>query len=275
MLTALKRLTLLVFFLIIACFALAEGNIVLGRTELEISGDFDQPFPPYRIQIGKTITLSVTDSSCNQPATLSYVALPTSQQITLQSQSLNVPAEGLLKFIPVIGAIPNLFKIFNVSGTSADMTPTEPGGYYLYAQCGSSGKADKIDIKFVSVYDPNPLLPPSPVSSSPPVSGGGFCNAGGGVDNGIDTAIGCVPTDLTGLIHAFLRLATGIAGGIAFILMVAGAFQMITSSGDPDTLKKGQDMFKSAVIGLLFIIFAVLLLQIIGVDILQIPGFQR
>ena len=50
---------------------------------------------------------------------------------------------------------------------------------------------------------------------------------------------------------------------------------MITSQGNPETVKKGQDQFSSAVIGLLFIIFSVLLLQFIGVDILSLPGFGK
>lgn len=93
--------------------------------------------------------------------------------------------------------------------------------------------------------------------------------------SGIDTAIGCVPTEPQPLIQAILRLSGGIAGGIAFLMMIIGAFQMITSAGNPDSLKAGQQRFTSAIEGLLFVIFAVLLLQIIGVDILNIPGFSR
>jgi len=92
---------------------------------------------------------------------------------------------------------------------------------------------------------------------------------------GITSALGCVPTDPKDLIPAILRLATGAGGGIAFLLMIMGAFQMITSAGNPDSLKTGQGRFTSAIIGLLFVIFSVLLLQIIGVDILNIPGFTR
>jgi hypothetical protein len=89
-----------------------------------------------------------------------------------------------------------------------------------------------------------------------------------GDGTGVSTAIGCVPTDPTSLIKTILKLATGVAGGIAFLLMIFGAFQMITSSGNPEALKAGQDRFSSAIIGLLFIIFSVLILKIIGVDIL-------
>lgn len=92
---------------------------------------------------------------------------------------------------------------------------------------------------------------------------------------GIATAIGCIHTNPTELVKDLLKFITGIAGGLAFLMMLLGAFQMLTSAGNPDTLNAGRERLTSAVIGLLFVIFAVLLLQIIGVDILKIPGFGR
>lgn len=87
-------------------------------------------------------------------------------------------------------------------------------------------------------------------------------------DPGIATAIGCIHTNPLSFIKDFLKFIIGISGGLAFLLMLLGAFQMITSAGNPETLQAGRDRFQSAIIGLLFVIFAVLLLQIIGVDIL-------
>lgn len=92
------------------------------------------------------------------------------------------------------------------------------------------------------------------------------CDSNGSV--GVLTAIGCIPTDPTNLVKTILRLAIGMAGGIAFLLMLIGAFQMIISTGNPEALQAGKDRFSSAILGLLFVIFAVLLLKIIGVDIL-------
>lgn len=86
------------------------------------------------------------------------------------------------------------------------------------------------------------------------------------------TAIGCVPADPVLLINGFLRVSALASGGIALLLMVFGSLQMMTAAGNPETLKKGREQFTSAVIGLLFIIFSVLLLQIIGVNILDIEG---
>jgi hypothetical protein len=98
---------------------------------------------------------------------------------------------------------------------------------------------------------------------------GKFCKSG----EELKTAIGCIPTDPQGLVMAVLKIVLGISGALALLFMIFGSFRMITSAGSPEALKAGKDQFSSAVIGLLFIIFSVLLLQILGADILNIPGF--
>lgn len=90
------------------------------------------------------------------------------------------------------------------------------------------------------------------------------------------TAIGCITTsDPQAFIAWLLGTAIGIAGGIAFLLMLWGGFQIITSTGDPEKLNKGKEILTSAIIGLVVIIFSVFLLKLIGVDILQLPGFEK
>ncbi len=92
---------------------------------------------------------------------------------------------------------------------------------------------------------------------------------------GVKTAIGCVPTQPKELVAGLIRVAAAAGGGIALLLMIFGAFKMITSAGNADSLKGGRDQFTAAIVGLLFITFSVLLLQFIGVDILNLPGFTR
>lgn len=65
----------------------------------------------------------------------------------------------------------------------------------------------------------------------------------------------------------------GLAGGIALILMVYGGIMVITSGGNPQKLQAGKELITSAVMGLILILFGTYLLKLIGVDILQIPGF--
>lgn len=90
--------------------------------------------------------------------------------------------------------------------------------------------------------------------------------------NLIDTALGCIPTDFNAFVVWFLQRAIGISGGIAFLLMILGGFKILTSAGDPKGVQAGGEMITSAITGLLFIIFSVFLLELIGVKILGIPG---
>jgi hypothetical protein len=93
--------------------------------------------------------------------------------------------------------------------------------------------------------------------------------------NGIDTAIGCIPvTDMNKFISFILRWAIGIGGGIAFLLILWSGFVIMTSQGNPERLKAGQELLTSALAGLIMLIFSVFILRIIGVDILGLPGLK-
>jgi len=100
---------------------------------------------------------------------------------------------------------------------------------------------------------------------------GKLCDA----KTGIQTAIGCIHTNPVALVKDLLIFIIAISGGLAFLMMLLGAFQMLTSAGNPDTLNAGKERLTNAVIGLLFIIFSILLLQIIGADILKLPDFAQ
>lgn len=88
---------------------------------------------------------------------------------------------------------------------------------------------------------------------------------------GIDTAIGCIPIETNVAMWTFmLRWAIGIAGGIAFLLIIYASFLIITSAGHPKKIQAGRELLTSAIAGLILLIFAVWLLRIIGADILGI-----
>lgn len=90
-------------------------------------------------------------------------------------------------------------------------------------------------------------------------------------DQGIQTAIGCIPiTSQEGLVGFFLRWAIGVGGGIAFLLILYAGFQIMTSQGDPNRLKAGQELLTAAISGLIMLIFSIFILRVIGIDILGI-----
>ncbi|MBI4067420.1 hypothetical protein HY407_03480, partial [Candidatus Gottesmanbacteria bacterium] len=94
-------------------------------------------------------------------------------------------------------------------------------------------------------------------------------------NKGIWTAIGCVPTDVQGIVSRYILNwpGFGIAGAIAFLYFLYGAFLILTSMGNPEKVNEGREIMTSSVAGLLLIIFSVLIMRIAAVDILRVPGF--
>lgn len=101
-----------------------------------------------------------------------------------------------------------------------------------------------------------------------------FCNGSQNTNNPtINTALGCIPVTAGGFMTWFLPYLFGIAGGISFLLMAYGFILMTTSNGDPKAVQGAKETITSAITGLLVSIFALFLLRLIAVGILQLPSF--
>jgi hypothetical protein len=93
--------------------------------------------------------------------------------------------------------------------------------------------------------------------------------------NGVcKTALGDLPTDLPGLLTRVFSIALSLAGVVALGLIIASGYRLMISQGNPEQVKGAREQLTAAIIGLLFIIFSLVILQIIGVNILKIPGFS-
>lgn len=90
----------------------------------------------------------------------------------------------------------------------------------------------------------------------------------------VNTAIGEINTDPPSFVRSIFSVVLGLAGGIALILIIISGYRFIASGGNPEAIQAARDQLVSAIVGLLFIIFSFVALQIIGVDILRIPGFE-
>ena len=92
-------------------------------------------------------------------------------------------------------------------------------------------------------------------------------------NGGVYTGIGCVYTDIKKFIQDFVfKIGLGLAGGFSLLCIIYAAFMMQSSQGNPEKLKKAQEMITSCIMGLMLIIFSVFILRLIGVNILQIKG---
>jgi hypothetical protein len=93
-------------------------------------------------------------------------------------------------------------------------------------------------------------------------------------NHGIWTAVGCVDFTLQDFIRdKVFGWGVGLAGIIALLCIMYSAFTLQTSRGNPEKIKKAQEMLTSCIMGLMLIIFSVFILRLIGVGILKIPGF--
>lgn len=91
------------------------------------------------------------------------------------------------------------------------------------------------------------------------------------VDTGLKIPL---ETDPAKFVKNIFSILLSIVGGIAVLLIIYSGYQLMVSQGNPEKIKEAQEQLTSAIVGLLFIIFSLAILQIIGVDILKIPGFQ-
>lgn len=88
------------------------------------------------------------------------------------------------------------------------------------------------------------------------------------------TAIGCLENDPPALVGHLIGIGGGLAGGVAFLMMLFGAAQLVLSQGVPEKIQQAREIITSAVIGVVFIFLSILILKLIGVQILGIPGWS-
>jgi len=89
-----------------------------------------------------------------------------------------------------------------------------------------------------------------------------------GFDNK-DGGIGGAPS----FVQAVLNVIFTLSGGLAFLYLMYGGFTILTSQADPEKLNYGRRLVMGAIVGLIFTIGSVFLVNLIGSGILHIPGF--
>ena len=99
---------------------------------------------------------------------------------------------------------------------------------------------------------------------------------GSGTYPGINTAIGCIPTDPKGLVGLLVSWTAGIGGGIALLMIFYAGFVLTTAGGDLKKVSSAKTILTSAVIGLVIILLAVVILNFLGARIFNLDqiGFN-
>lgn len=91
----------------------------------------------------------------------------------------------------------------------------------------------------------------------------------------VRTGLGDIGTNFSDTVSSLFLILLGFAGAVAVILIIFSGYNMMLSEGNPEKVKSARETLTSAIVGLLFILFSGAILQIIGVDILKLPGFGK
>jgi hypothetical protein len=122
--------------------------------------------------------------------------------------------------------------------------------------------------KFIDKSTITPTLPPVP---PPPCANGQM--GPDGVCTSFMTAFGTINTDVQGFVLKLFGFLLAVSGAIAVLLLIRAGYILMTSAGNPERVKTAREQLVAAIVGLLFIIFSVAILETITTDILHIPGF--
>ncbi len=92
----------------------------------------------------------------------------------------------------------------------------------------------------------------------------------------IETAIGRISVESPEkFILSIFQFALVIAAFGGVILIMVSGYMMMISAGDKEKVQGARETITAAIVGLLFIVLSIVILEIIGVDILRLPGFTR
>lgn len=86
--------------------------------------------------------------------------------------------------------------------------------------------------------------------------------------------MGKIETTVAGFINGLFAKILGIVGGLAVLLIIISGYKLMASQGNPEKVQGAKEQLTAAIIGLLFVIFSLVILHVIGYDILRLPGFN-
>lgn len=96
------------------------------------------------------------------------------------------------------------------------------------------------------------------------------------------TLIGCINTNLgtfqaegaaASVIQTLLNLVFSVAGGVALLYFLYGSFLVLTSQAEPEKLNQGKRTIYAAIVGIIFCLSSVFIINLLASGVLKIPGF--
>lgn len=200
---------------------------------------------------------AMTGCGCNCQTQGSFEELQVDSSITVHKTKVSAD-KGNCECRIVSSGLSTSFNIYNNCGMGYEPEPGEKSGYNV---CSCNCKLTGTVIPYMGSGKINYT---DQGSTYDPFAG---CS-----NTSVSTSLGCVPVEVKSFVPWLLNILFGIAGGIAFLLMVYGFILIATSGGEEKKMAGAKETITSAIVGLLVCIFSIFILRLITVNILKIPG---
>jgi hypothetical protein len=149
-------------------------------------------------------------------------------------------------------------------GLGSDLAMKEPGDVQKCEACLYPGLVDRYTDNETLRIDPVTGLQPTPAA-------GRYYTMLGCIDGGVGSFASKGAAG--GVVQALLNVVFGLVGAVSFLAIIYGSFIILTSRADPNRLNYGRRVVIGAIVGTLFALGSVFIVNFVAGKILKIPGF--
>jgi len=186
------------------------------------------------------------------PATAIKEGVESTYNLSNSANPINLGAYPSGKYYLDIRDGSNLGGLFENTACFSTFNIGASGGGPIPGQSGSGG---------------SPVQPiPTPPCATPASGASNGCA-------GVATGLGGIGTNVPSFVKSLFGILLSLAGAIAVLLIIISGYRLMASQGNPEKAQQAKEQLTAAIVGLLFIIFSLVILETIGFDILGIPGF--
>ncbi len=98
------------------------------------------------------------------------------------------------------------------------------------------------------------------------------------------TVLGCIKTDLrsfrqegaaSSVVQVLLNIVFSVVGGVGLLAIIYGSFLILTSQGNIEQLNYGKRVVFGAIVGIIFSVSSVFIINLLASGVLKLPGFGQ
>ncbi len=156
------------------------------------------------------------------------------------------------------------FTLYEIPFRISNTASTEPPVNGRASTAGGIGPA--IQDPYDKESELTNILPIAPATVCSKVDENGLCTE-------INTALGPINTQPEQFVKSILEIILGLAGVITVLFFIQAGYRLMTSAGNKEKVAQAREQITAAIMGLIFIVLSIALLEFIGFNILRLPGF--